>query len=346
MIQTFQYRVKDSSKIPLLTRLNKSVNLVWNYCNNTSFEAIRNRNKFLTEFDLMKLTAGSSKELGVNSSTIQFICEEYVLRRKQFKKRKLGWRSYKKSLGWIPFKANAIKVNGNIVTYYGHDFKVWLSRPIEGKILCGSFSENAQGKWFVNITCEVDVTEDHERPKDAVGIDLGLKTSATLSDGSTIDNNQEYRKLEAKLGKAQRARKKKQVKKIHTKIKNKRNDYLHKETTKVSKKYHTVIVGNVSGTFLQKTNGKSLTDASIGKIRTFLKYKAIKHSGRYFEVSENSSTITCAACLKETGPRGLSGLGVREWTCSHCGARHERDVNAAKNILRFGRESLRAAKAA
>ena len=216
---------------------------------------------------------------------------------------------------------------------------------MEGRILTGSFSQDAQGHWYVNLACEV-AKLDHRHQAQEVGIDLGLKTSAVLSDGIVIENRSEFKKLEEKLGKAQRARKKKQGKRIHAKIKNKRRDFLHKETTKIARKYHTVFVGDVSGKFVQSGNGKSSTDASIGVIRDLLKYKAIKHSGYCYEVSENSSTVTCSICHKRTGPSGLSGLGVREWTCSECHAHHDRDMNAAKNILRFGRESLRAAKAA
>jgi transposase len=212
-------------------------------------------------------------------------------------------------------------------------------------VLSGSFSQDAQGHWYINLACEVSQIETRHSVED-VGIDLGLKTSAVLSDGIVIENKAEFRKLEVKLGKAQRAHKKKQAKKIHAKIKNKRRDFLHKETTKVAQTYHTVFVGDVSGKFVQSGNGKSSTDASIGVIRDLLKYKAIRHSGHFYEVNENFSTVTCSSCHKKTGPSGLSGLGVREWICSECHCRHDRDVNAAKNILRVGRDSLRAAKAA
>jgi putative transposase len=345
---TLRYRIKDASEQNRLDQLSRAVNFVWNYCNETSYYAIRNHGKFLSAIDLKNLTSGSAKELGLNSVSVQAICEEYVIRRVQFKKRKLRWRTSrgsKRSLGWIPFKANSIQVDGKKVCYLGHRYKIWLSRPIDGRILSGSFSQDAQGHWYVNLACEVSKIE-HKHQIEDVGIDLGLKTSAVLSDGTALENKAEFRKLEEKLGKAQKANKKKQAKKIHAKIKNKRRDFLHKETTKVAKKYHTVFVGDVSGKFVQSGNGKSSTDASIGVIRDLLKYKAIRHSGYCFEVSESSSTVTCSRCHKKTGPSGLSDLGVREWICSVCYAHHDRDVNAAKNILRFGRESLRAAKAA
>ena len=345
---TLRYRVKDASELNRLDGHACAVNFVWNYCNETSFNAIRNHGKWLSAIDLKNLTSGSAKELGISSVTVQAICEEYVIRRIQFKKRKLRWRTSRgsrKSLGWIPFKANSIQIDGDRLCYLGHSYRVWLSRPINGRVLSGSFSQDAQGRWYVNIACEVSKIDTITSVED-VGIDLGLKTAAVLSDGSVIENKSEFRKLEEKLGKAQRAYKKKQVKKFHAKIKNKRRDYLHKETTKVAKKYHSVFVGDVSGKFVQSTNGKSSTDASIGIIRNLLKYKAIRHSGYYFEVYENSSTVTCSHCHKKTGPSGLSGLGIREWNCSACHSHHDRDVNAAKNILRFGRESLRVAKAA
>ena len=102
------------------------------------------------------------------------------------------------------------------------------------------------------------------------------------------------------------------------------------------------VVGDVSGKFVQSGNGKSSTDASIGVIRDLLKYKAIRHSGYCIEVNENSSTVTCSACHKKTGPSGLSGLGIREWICSECGTAHDRDINAAKNILAAGHRRLAA----
>jgi transposase len=345
---TLRYRIKDASELNRLDGLARSVNFTWNYCNDTSYNAVRNHSKWLSAIDLKNLTSGSAKELGISSVTVQAICEEYVIRRIQFKKRKLRWRTSRgsrRSLGWIPFKANSVQVNGDRISYLGHEYKLWLSRPIEGRVLSGSFSQDAQGHWYVNIACEV-AKIDTRHSIEEVGIDLGLKTSAVLSDGVVIENKAEFRKLEEKLGKAQRANKKKQAKKIHAKIRNKRRDFLHKETTEIAKKYHTVFVGDVNGKFVQSGNGKSSTDASIGVIRNLLKYKALRHSGYCYEVSENSSTVTCSACHKRTGPSGLSGLGVREWICSECHARHDRDINAALNILRFGRESLRATKVA
>lgn len=85
---------------------------------------------------------------------------------------------------------------------------------------------------------------------------------------------------------------------------------------------------------------KSVSDASWADFKTMLAYKAIALGVDFKEVNESFSTVTCSSCLKRTGPSGLSGLGVREWACSACGSIHERDVNAATNILRIGHDTL------
>jgi len=133
---------------------------------------------------------------------------------------------------------------------------------------------------------------------------------------------------------AQRANKKRLVKKIHQKIKDKRKDWNHKITTNICKTSKKMVVGDIGTKGLMKTKlAKSLSDASHSMIKTILSYKAIRHDIDFKIVSEKFSTITCSVCHNKTGPSGLSGLGVRRWTCSCCNTSHDRDVNAAKNIL-------------
>ena len=108
-MKTLKIRIKDSNQTKLLCQLASEVNLVWNYCNQLGFKYLQRTGKFLSAYDIDKYTAGASKECGLHSQTIQAISNEYVTRRKQFKKSKLSWRvsnpkSAKRSLGWIPFK--------------------------------------------------------------------------------------------------------------------------------------------------------------------------------------------------------------------------------------------------
>ena len=166
-----------------------------------------------------------------------------------------------------------------------------------------------------------------------------------------INPEQYYRKSEEKLGKAQRARRFKQAKKLNNKIKNKRKDYLHKLSTELVKKNTHVIMGLVELKKLinkksLKGYSKSWTDNGYGKLRTMLKTKAYKHSIVYEEVIEKEikSTQTCSCCGKKTGPKGLGGLGVSQWKCVGCGAIHNRNENSAKNHLLARTNSQREAE--
>jgi IS605 OrfB family transposase len=337
MVTTYHFRIKDSSSKNKLSKMAGSVNFVWNYCNEVSLRSITHNSKWLSGFDLNKLTKGCSKDLGIHSQTIQGICEEYAVRRKQFKKSKLNWRSKKRSMGWIPFKASGVSVNGDEIIYQGQQFRFWKSQPIEGKIQTGSFCQDKCGRWYVNITCKSEKKSALIKTSKVVGVDLGLTTTAAYSDGTKFEGGRHYRQLEEKLGMAQRAGKKKQAKKISAKIANRRKDELHKETTRVINNYDKIFVGDVSSMKMVKTkNAKSTLDAGWGMYRSMLAYKAVRLGVEVIGTNEMFSTVTCSACSARSGSSGLSGLGVREWVCSACQAHHDRDVNAAKNILATG----------
>ena len=318
-----------------------AVNFVWNYCNETSFNCIRNKSKWLSEFELNNLTAGCSKELGIPSATIQAICKEYVGCRRKAKKRKLAWRSKKRSLGWIPIKSTRFSLKNDSIKYALHYFRFWKSRDIIGKLTTANFSQDSRGRWYINIDCETD-TYFFQKTKNEIGIDLGLKTLASDSNGKKYSRENLTKKYESKLSMAQRAKKKKLVKTINAKIKNSRKDWAHKTTIQIIRENDLIVVGNVKSEKLKKTQfAKSVSDAGWYQFKSLLAYKAIRFGKEYKEVKENFSTVTCSICLNKADVGGLSNLGVREWTCSVCGTVHDRDTNAAKNILRFGHESLK-----
>jgi len=161
------------------------------------------------------------------------------------------------------------------------------------------------------------------------------------SEGEEFSRENITREYAEDLAKAQRHRKKKRVKAIHAKIKNSRQDWNHKKSFDLAKRYQTIFFGNASSGKLAKTRmAKGIYDAGWHQIKTFLSYKSLRRGGSMLEVNERNSTVTCSTCLQKTGPSGLSGLSVREWICSSCSASHGRDHNAAKNILRVGRYTL------
>ena len=343
--KTLKVRVKDKH-IPLLNTMARSVNFVWNFVNALSHRSIKERGVFLSAYDMHPYTKGAGMELGLHSQTLQCIAGEYVTRRKQFIKTRLNWRKSggaRRSLGWIPVNSGAAQWKNGQLYHNGHYFGVWDSYGLsQYKFRSASFNEDARSRWYFNVV--VDVQAEIPAGQDRIGIDLGLTDTATCSDGTKLEAGRFYRGLEEKLAIAQRARNKTQVKTIHAKIANRRKDALHKFSRTLVNRCGEIYVGNVSSLKLVKTKmAKSVLDAGWGQLKTMLDYKCA-HAGIVFkEVNEAYTTQTCSSCgsLPESRPRGIAGLGIREWTCSACGVTHsDRDVNAAKNILAVGHGRL------
>ena len=343
-MKTLKLRIKDKHA-KVLIQLASEANFVWNYVNDLGYKHLRRTGKFFSAFDIAAYTKGASKSgLNLHSQSIQAITEELVLRRKQFKKAKLNWRvshpkSTRKSLGWIPFKASGIQYQNGQIKYAGHWLGLWDSYGIKRhKVKTGSFVQDSRGRWYVCLVVDTPEPIQATEGKAPVGIDLGLKDFATLSNGQKIEAQCTYRKHQQKLGIAQRANQKQRTRAIHAKIKNIRNDFLHKLSRQLVDDHAAIFVGNVSAKGLAKTKlAKSVLDAGWTAFRNMLKYKSQQAGVWFEEVNEAYTTQTCSCCgSRQNSPKGRTGLGIREWTCQGCGTTHDRDVNAAKNILAAG----------
>ena len=332
MVLTYRYRVKNPGPLPTLAR---SVNAVWNYCGEVQDYLRRRGRRWPTAFDLIQLTR-ASRELGLHSDAIAAVCFQFVRSRDAIHKRP-RWRvsaGRRRSLGWVPFNAaRAIRLDGQAVAFQKHRYRLWLHRPVQGTIKCGSFAEDARGLWYLNLQCDVEPSQ--ACGKGTVGIDLGLTTLATLSDGTTIDRQRITARFAPQLATAQRAGRTRRVRAIHAKMAQTRKDYLHRCSTAIARQYQHVIVGHVNAAGLARTRlAKSVLDAGWSAFRTMLRYKmAMRPGATYIEVDEKGSTQRCAACGARAGPHGIAALGVREWVCVACGTRHDRDLNAAHNLL-------------
>lgn len=344
--RVLRLRLKDKHA-KALTAMARDVNLVWNYSQELALKVFERELRFLSAYDIAAYTRGATKEgLALHSQTVQAVSEEYVLRRKQFKRVKLRWRvsgGSHRSLGWIPFKASALRYRNGQLWLSGMDkpLSLWDSYGLSDYTLgAGNLSEDARGRWYINITVKV-LRKPCNIGARAVGIDLGLKDFAATSDGETVEAPQCYRDLEPALAAAQRAQKKARVRALHAKIGHRRKDFLHKLSTRLVAEYGAIFIGNVSASRLAKTRmAKSVLDAGWSTFRTMLQYKCDDAGVWFDEVNEAYSTQTCSACDARSGPRGLQGLGIREWVCSACGVVHDRDVNAAKVILARGHARL------
>lgn len=339
---TFQFRLRDTHSAEL-NRQARMVNFVWNYCNEMQQKAARAGRKWLSDPELQRLTAGSSRMLGIRSQTICKVCQQYVRSRYQQKKPWLRFRG-RRSLGWVPLHPEIIRIRERSFWFMGKAIVPmhWRDIPAGAAVRSGSFSRDARGRWYLNLLLWMPKAPEQSKSI-ALGIDLGLKDLATLSTGEKIEAPRHYRSLEHKLGMAQRAKKRKLKRTISARIANARKDHLHKVSTRLALAHDTIIVGNVSSSKLAQTRmTKSVLDAGWSTFRTMLSYKAIRHGGRYLEIDERMTSQTCSSCgcVPPERPRGIAGLGIREWTCGGCGETHDRDVNAARNILRRGLATL------
>jgi putative transposase len=340
---TIKLRLRDKHAVEL-NRQARAVNFVWNYCNETQQKAARDGRKWLTWVDLQRLTAGSSKLLDLHGHTIQRVCHAYDEARKTQRKPWLRWRG-RKSLGWVPFNgATSLTFDGEAFIFRGKRYQpMHLRDHLKPgmRFGAGSFNADAKGRWYINIPVEIEVADPDY--SSAVGIDLGLKTMATLSDGTKIEMPRFYRDSEKALATAQRARKTKRARAIHAKARNRRKDFLHKASRALAEEFGTIVVGDVSPKQMAKTRmAKSVYDAGWAGFKTMISYKAMMHGRRMLEVNEAYTTQVCSACgcLPASRPKGIADLGIRRWECRDCGTVHDRDVNAAINIARLGLETL------
>ncbi len=329
-MKTYRYRIKDSNQIDWLKSIAGKVNHAWNLTQNLKLTHKKENDVWLTHKEIQK----QIKVDGLNSQVTQVLIKQYITSCIQFKKAKLHWRTGKKNLGWIPCTNQNVKFNteNGDFRFMKRKFRIWYSRPVVGKIMTVSLNEDSRGRWYINVVCEN--SEQQEHGDRIIGIDLGCKDQLVCSDKVKYSRENLTTKYQDKLAMAQQAKKKKLTKTIHAKIKNTRLDWNHKTTTEICRTSGFVAVGDIGSKGLMKTRmAKSLSDASHYQLKTMLVYKAIRHGMVVKIVSEKFSTVTCSGCAARSGPSGLSGLGVRQWGCSECGASHDRDVNASRNIL-------------
>ena len=232
----------------------------------------------------------------------------------------------------------------------------WLDcithREFNGQIKSCTISKTPSGKYFVSVLVETEHSQLLEN-NNAMGMDLGVSDLLITSDGEVIDNRRLTYQYEQKLAKLQRqlAKKKKgsnnfhkqriKVARLHEKIANKRKDNLHKISSQIVKENQFIFSENlnVSGMAKNHNLAKAIHDVSWYELTRQLEYKSNWNSRVYHKIDRYfPSSQLCNVCgYKNTGTKDLS---VREWICPECGSNHDRDINAAINILNQGMKEI------
>ena len=357
--RTYRFRLyPNKEQIELLAKHFGCSRFVYNYFLNQRKEQYKLTGKSDNFYAQAKtLTALKKQEetawlKEVNAQTLQFAIRSLEAAFNNFFKKRAKFPKFKskhsKNSFTVPQYASV--AGGRLfIRKFKEGIKCRVHREIKGKIGKVAITKTSSGKYFVSVFTTEEYVTPFKNTGKSVGIDLGLKDLLITSDGDTFNNNRYTRRYECKLAKAQQhlSRKKKgsrgfedqrlKVARLHDKIANSRADYLHKCSITLVRRYDTICIEdlNVKGMTKNHHLAKSISDASWGKFVSMLIYKAEWNDKKVVKVDRYfPSSQTCNVCGYVN--KDIKDLSIREWECPECHAHHDRDINAAINILHFG----------
>jgi putative transposase len=362
IFKSFKFKIYPNKKQEiLLTRHFGANRFVFNYYLNSRKESYLGEDKKSLNYydnanDLTQLKKDENfnwlKE--INSQSLQSSIRNLDTAYNKFFRKQTKFPRFKSKYDRQSFKIPQnvlIKDNKLNIPKFKEGIKINLHQEIEGKISFATISKSTTSKYYVSITCEVN-HKPFEKTNSKVGIDTGIKDLAILSDGKVYENiktlksnlkklKYEQRQLSKKVkGSSSRNKQRKNLALVHEKITNVRKDYLHKISTEIIKSQDVICIEDLAVKNMMKNHklAQAFADVSLGTFYSMLEYKAkwndktIIKIDRYFPSSKmcsNCSWINQDLTLKD-----------REWICPSCNTTHDRDFNAAKNILKQGLKIL------
>ncbi len=363
-VKTFKYRLKPSKSGR--TKLDRTLELcrwVFNERLATRKNTWEQEKKTLSLYDTNKLLTIWKRDhtelVSVHSQVLQNVQERVDLAFKAFFRRvkageKPGYPRFR-GYGWydsFTFKQSGFELlpagNGLLISKIGA-VRIVLHRPIEGRVKTLTVQRDAVGNWYACFACEVE-PEAMPFSELAVGIDVGLESFATLSNGMKIENPRFFRHAEKDLAKVQRllskaekgtperAKRRKAVQHVHQRIANRRKDFAHKLSRELVDGFGMISFENlrIQNMLQNHCLAKSISDASWNQLIMYTTYKA-ENAGRVVVLVDPRNTSRMCSCCGTLVEKSLS---VRVHQCPVCGLVMDRDENASNNILRLGLESL------
>ncbi len=374
MKRTYKFKIYNSKRSRKLEWLLYTACSVYNHCIALQKRYYRLFRKNITAFTMSRHLAKLKKLSrfafwnGLNSQTVQDISERV-------------WRSYKSFFSnhktnkrvrpprfckrdnykSFTYKQSGYKIEGNLLTLQQKfHVKFSKSREIEGKIKTVTVKRNSLGDWYLYIVTDIEQNEVLPRQGEAIGLDFGLKYFLTDDTGKRIESPLFFRQMRNRIQKLNRARSRKagerkgekksrnwlraarKLRRAYEKLRNLRDDFQWKLAKTLCERYATICIEDLSLKGMQRLWGRKICDLRFGDFVAKLGYMAGKYGCRLVKVDRwFSSSQQCSVCGYKND--GTKDLRVRKWACPACGTEHDRDVNAAINVLNEGLRMLETA---